>query len=81
MGRTLGGRAYTARCTSSAAAFTHDKLGLTDVFTWTKLVHWRTCFEYTVRPELKIAAAYNSFWLANSRHGLYAGGKVVARNH
>ena len=59
---------------------THDKLGLTDLFTWTNLLHWRSGFEYTIRPPLKVSAAYNSFWLADPRDGLYVGGKAIARS-
>lgn len=58
---------------------THDKLGLTDAFTWTNLLHWRSGFEYTFRPAFRVALAYNSFWLADARDGLYAGGKLLAR--
>ncbi len=58
---------------------THDKLGVTDLFTWTNLLHWRNGFEYTVRPSIKVGVAYNSFWLADGRDGLYSGGKAVAR--
>lgn len=59
---------------------THDKLGLTDLFTWINLYHSRTGFEYTVAARLKLAAAYNSFWLANARDGVYIGGKMIARS-
>ena len=59
---------------------THDKLGLTDLFTWTNLVHSRTGLGFTLRPRLTVTLAYNSFWLANARDALYVGGKAVARS-
>ncbi len=59
---------------------THDKLGITDVFTWINLVHLRSGFEYTLNPRIKLAAAYNSFWLADAHDGAYVGGKLLARS-
>lgn len=58
----------------------HDKLGLADLFSWTNLVHWRSGAEFTLAKGFKLAAAYNSFWLANPGDGLYMGGRVAARS-
>ncbi len=59
---------------------THDKLGLTDLFTWTNVVHFRTGAGLALAPKVTVGAAYNSYWLANQRDGLYVGGKIVARS-
>jgi Alginate export len=55
----------------------HDKFGTADQFTWTNMVHARSGIQYKVREGLTLAAAYNSFWLANRRDGIYSGGKVI----
>jgi hypothetical protein len=55
----------------------HDKFGTADQFTWTNIVHARSGFQYKVRDGLTLSAAYNSFWLANRRDGIYSGGKVI----
>ena len=59
---------------------THDKLGLTDLFTWTNLVHWRTGLGWAVMPRVTMAVAYNSFWLADAHDAVYSGGKAIARS-
>lgn len=59
---------------------THDKLGLTDLFSWINLYHWRSGFEHTVLGRFRVAVAYNSFWLANARDGVYVAGKMIARS-
>lgn len=55
----------------------HDKFGTADQFTWTNIVHARSGIQYIVRQGLTLAAAYNSFWLANRKDGIYSGGKVI----
>ena len=55
----------------------HDKFGTADQFCWTNIVHARSGIQYRVREGLTLAAAYNSFWLANRRDGIYSGGKVT----
>ena len=40
-------------------------------------MHARSGIQYGVRKGLTLAAAYNSFWLANRRDGIYGGGKVT----
>ena len=59
---------------------THDKYGLTDLFCSSNIVHLRSCLQYAVSPKLTLSGAYNDFWLADPRDGLYVGGKVVARS-
>lgn len=59
---------------------THDKLGLTDLFSWINLYHWRSGFEYTVLRRVRFVLAHNSFWLANPHDGAYIGGKLLARS-
>jgi hypothetical protein len=54
----------------------HDKLGLADQFTWTNIAHARSGLQYKARKNLSLSAAYNSFWLANRRDGIYSSGKV-----
>lgn len=58
----------------------HDKFGLTDLFCSSNIVYVRPGFQYTVRPNLSIAMAYNDYWLASARDGLYFGGKIFARS-
>ena len=58
-------------------ASSHDKFGVADQFTWTNLWHFRPGVEYRLRPTLKLAAAYNSFWLVNIKDGIYNSGKVT----
>lgn len=55
----------------------HDKFGTADQFTWTNIVHARSGLQYKVQKSVTLAAAYNSFWLANRRDGIYSGGKVI----
>jgi hypothetical protein len=55
----------------------HDKLGFTDQFVYTNIMHTRTGVQYTARKSLMLEAAYNSFWLANRRDGIYSGGKIM----
>ncbi|MGJ5819541.1 alginate export family protein [Paludibaculum fermentans] len=54
----------------------HDKFGIADQFTWTNSIHARTGLQYRLRPDLMLGSAYNSFWLADRRDGLYSGGKL-----
>jgi hypothetical protein len=55
----------------------HDKYGVADQFVWTNLVHLRPGFQFQALDGLTAGAAYNSFWLANPRDGIYGGGKVI----
>ena len=55
----------------------HDKFGVADQFCWTNIVHARAGVQYKVVKSLTLGAAYNSFWLANRRDGIYSGGKVI----
>ena len=55
----------------------HDKFGTADQFTWTNIMHARSGMQYKVSQSLTLAAAYNSFWLANQRDGIYSSGKVT----
>jgi hypothetical protein len=59
---------------------THDKFGLTDLFCSSNIVHIRPGFQYAVRPNLTFGVAYNDYWLADARDGLYLGGKLAARS-
>ena len=58
----------------------HDKFGLTDLLCASNVVYFRPGFQYTVRPGLTVSAAYNDYWLASARDGLYIGGKVFTRS-
>jgi alginate export protein len=58
----------------------HDKYGLTDLFGCSNFVLFRPGFQYTVSPKLTVSAAYDDFWLASARDGLYVGGKILARS-
>ena len=55
----------------------HDKFGVADQFCWTNFVHARAGLQYRVREGLTVSTAYNSFWLANPKDGIYSGGKVI----
>jgi hypothetical protein len=55
----------------------HDKFGVADQFTWTNIVYGRAGFQYRVREGLTLSTAYNSYWLANRRDGIYSSGKVI----
>jgi hypothetical protein len=59
----------------------HDKLGAADQGAWENIVHSRAGLQYTVRKPLLLTAAYNSFWLANRRDGLYVGGKMIVASN
>ena len=58
----------------------HDKYGLTDLFCYSNIVHLRPGFQYGVRPNLTLGAAYDDFWLANAHDGLYVSGKLFVRS-
>lgn len=58
----------------------HDKFGLTDLFGAGNIVHIRPGFQYTLRPSLMLAAAYDDFWLASAQDGLYVCGKLFAQS-
>jgi hypothetical protein len=55
----------------------HDKFGVADQFGWANIAHARGGFQYVVRKGLTLATAYNSFWLANRRDGIYSSGKLI----
>ena len=55
----------------------HDKFGVADQLSWTNIMHARSGIQYRVREGLLLAAAYNSFWLANRRDGIYSRGKPI----
>jgi hypothetical protein len=55
----------------------HDKLGTADQFTWTNIVHARLGSNYNLTKQLKVAVAYDSFWLADRHDGIYGSGKVT----
>jgi Alginate export len=55
----------------------HDKLSVTDLFIYSNIMHVRSGVQYVVRKNLTAGAAYNSFWLANRRDGLYSGSKLL----
>ena len=58
----------------------HDQYGLTDLFTSSNLVQLRTGFQYFLRRNLTVRAAYNHYWLASIGDGLYVRGEMVARS-
>jgi hypothetical protein len=55
----------------------HDKFGVADQFCWTNIVHGRAGFQFKARRNLTLSTAYQSFWLASMRDGIYGGGKVI----
>jgi hypothetical protein len=59
----------------------HDKFGLADQFTWTNIMYGRAGAQYKPVKSLALGAAYNSFWLANRRDGIYSGGKVIVASN
>jgi hypothetical protein len=58
----------------------HDKYGLTDLFCSSNIVHFRPGFQYTVRSRVKLGVAYNNFWLADARDGLYESAKIFVQS-
>ena len=58
----------------------HDKYGLSDQIGWKNIHHARAGFDVTPIKGLPITANYHSWWLADTRDGLYnAGSAVIAR--
>jgi hypothetical protein len=55
----------------------HDKFGTADQFCRTNIVHARSGIHYRVREGLTLSTAYNSFWLADRRDGIYSSGKAI----
>jgi len=55
----------------------HDKFGVADQFCWTNLVHARAGVQIKIFGSVTAGAAYNSFWLANHRDGIYSGTKLL----
>lgn len=58
----------------------HDKYGPTDLFGCSNIVYLRPGFQYTLRPGLRVAAAYDDLWLATASDGLYVSGKLFCRS-
>lgn len=58
----------------------HDKFGLTDLFCNSNIVYVRAGLQYRVYRAVTLAGAYNNFWLASPRDGLYVSAKVLARS-
>lgn len=58
----------------------HDKYGLTDLVSSSNIVHLRPGFQYAMRPALTVGLAYDDFWLASARDGLYVSGKLFVQN-
>jgi hypothetical protein len=59
----------------------HDKFGLTDIFCWANIEHFRSGASYRARKSITLAAAYNSMWLQNTADGLYLGGKLAVASN
>jgi hypothetical protein len=59
---------------------THDKYGLTDLFGSSNMMYVRPGFQFDLRRNLSVAAAYNQYWLASARDALYVGGKPLVRS-
>ncbi len=58
----------------------HDKYGLADQIGWKNIHHARAGVEFTPVKGLPITTNYHSWWLAETRDGLYtAGSAVLAR--
>ena len=58
----------------------HDKLGLADQVGWKNVHNVRAGVELKPSPKLTMSSSYHSWWLAETRDGLYnAGGALVAR--
>lgn len=58
----------------------HDKLGLSDQVGWRNVHDVRSGVEMKLSAKLTMSASYHSWWLAESRDGLYnASGALVAR--
>jgi hypothetical protein len=58
----------------------HDKLGLSDQVGWRNVHNIRSGVELKPSPKITMSAAYHSWWLAQTRDGLYnAAGALVAR--
>jgi hypothetical protein len=59
----------------------HDKTGLADQVGWKNIHHVRGGLELKPTARLSLATSYHSWWLANTRDGLYAiSGALVARS-
>jgi hypothetical protein len=58
----------------------HDKYGLADQIGWRNIHHARAGFEITPLKGLPVTANYHSWWLAETRDGIYnAGSAPLAR--
>ncbi|MGE5644262.1 MAG: alginate export family protein [Acidobacteriota bacterium] len=62
-------------------AANHDKYGMADLIGWRNLHHARTAAETKLARQWTAICAYNSFWLASPRDGVYsAAGVLVYRS-
>ena len=58
----------------------HDKYGLADQIGWKNIHHARAGLEFTPVKGLPVMASYHSWWLAETRDGIYtAGSALLAR--
>jgi hypothetical protein len=58
----------------------HDKTGLADQVGWKNIHHLRGGLELKPTTKLSVSTSYHSWWLADSRDGLYSvSGALVAR--
>jgi hypothetical protein len=58
----------------------HDKLGLSDQVGWRNVHNVRSGIEMKPSPKVTMSGSYHSWWLAETRDGLYAAsGALVAR--
>ena len=58
----------------------HDKYGLADQIGWKNIHHARAGFEITPLKGLPVTTNYHSWWLAETRDGIYnAGSASLAR--
>jgi len=55
----------------------HDKYGLADQIGWKNIHHARAGVEFTPVKGLPVATNYHSWWLAETRDGIYAAGSAV----
>ncbi len=58
----------------------HDVYGLTDLFFSQNIVQLRPAVQFSLRPNLRLTAAYDDFRLASARDGLYVAGRIAARS-
>jgi hypothetical protein len=54
----------------------HDKYGLADQIGWKNIHHVRTGFEFTPVRGLPVTTNYHSWWLVETRDGIYTAGSA-----